>query len=114
MTITKLCRQRLHERLNIPESSSNRSAEQVFAEISAMTESLDKLLETARPRLIMGGIRYASKWEHDGLMSYMQEKFDNYRRTGNYEMLVDFVNFVAIEGHLKTHPMSHFKGCDRP
>jgi hypothetical protein len=61
----------------------------------------------------MGGIRYGSRWEHEALMDYMQAKLDEYRRTGNAEMLVDLVNFCAIETRLKTHPQHHFRAKDR-
>ena len=61
----------------------------------------------------MGGIRHGSDWTHENLMTYMQEKFDNYKRTGNFEMLIDFFNFIPIEGELKTHPNFHFNSIDR-
>jgi len=107
-----ICRKNLHERLGIHESS-NRSADQVSIEISKMTESLDSVVRLAKPRLIMGGLRYASGWEHKKLMNYMQEKLSNYMETGNFEQLVDLANFVAVEGELKTHPRHHFNSLDR-
>ena len=82
-------------------------------EIQGMIEALKHIMELARPRLIMGGIRYGSEWEHEPLMKYMQAKFNSYLATGNFEMLIDLVNFCAIESVLRTHPDWHFEGEDR-
>ena len=103
---------RLRERIGIAENHK-RDPTDMSAEIKRMTESLNNICELCKPRLIMGGIRYGSEWDHEPMMKYMQKKFDTFKKTGNFEMLVDFVNFCAIEGALKTHPNFHFKAIDR-
>jgi len=110
--INDFIRDSLHQRLQI-NSKPIRDSNSVAIEIKSMTDKLDEIVELARPRLIMGGIRYASNWKHEDLMKYMQEKFDLYKSTGNYEMLIDFFNFIPIEGQLKTHPNFHFNSIDR-
>jgi len=112
MNVTELCRKNLYDRLGVDEKPK-RDSVKVSQEIKQMTDKLDELVSKARPRLIMGGIRYASEWRHDDLMNYMQSKFDEYKKTGNYEMLIDFFNLIPIEGVLKTHPNFHFKALDR-
>lgn len=107
-----LIRQRLHSRLGI-QSQNRKDPVHLLAEINSMTSSLETLVSLARPRLIMGGIRYGSEWEHKPLMEYMQKKFNEYKKTGNFENLVDFFNFIAVEGSLKTHPKFHFEAKDR-
>lgn len=107
------CRATLHDRLGIEENIRRRDPLKMSAEINGMVQSLDDIRDLCRPRLIMGGIRYGSEWKHKPLMDYMQKKFDLYRATGNFEMLVDLVNFCAIEGKLKTHPDHHFEAKDR-
>jgi hypothetical protein len=61
----------------------------------------------------MGGMRYGGPDSHKFQMSIMQEKFNEYLKTGNYEMLVDLVNLCAVEVHYKTHPEFHFEAKDR-
>lgn len=112
ITATELCRKNLYKRMGV-DTTVKRDPVKMEAEITRMTRKLDEVCQTARPRLIMGGIRYGSDWKHEPLMDYMQKKFDTFRDTGNYEMLIDLVNFVAIEGVLKTHPKSHFNAIDR-
>lgn len=107
-----LCRRNLHRRLRI-DSLEKRESTEVQAEISRMIKALTVLVSLAQPRLIMGGLRYHSKWNHEDLMSYISKKFSLYQETGNMEMLVDMVNLLAIETSLKTHPKFHFKGEDR-
>lgn len=112
MNNTEFLRKRLHDRLNISDFKK-RDSVKVSGEIQKMSSSLVEIVDLAKPRLIMGGLRYGSEWEHDPLMEYMQEKFDSFKATGNFEMLVDFVNFCAIENVLKTHPQFHFNAIDR-
>jgi phosphopantetheine adenylyltransferase len=112
MNNTNYIREAMYRRMGI-EDKPKREASEVSAEIAGMTHSLEDVVKLARPRLIMGGIRYGSDWKHEPLMEYMQKKFDTYKETGNFEMLVDLVNFVAIEGKLKTHPRFHFNALDR-
>ena len=90
-----------------------RSDYEVYSEIETITKSLEEIVKLAMPRLVMVGIRYGSNWKHEKLMNYMQAKFSEYRKTGNFEMLVDLVNFCAIEGDLKTHPKFNFTPKDR-
>lgn len=112
MNNTDLCRNNLLSRLGI-DKTPRRGPVQVAQEIQRMTSKLEEIVNLARPRLIMGGIRYGSDWKHGALMDYMQSKFDAYKETGNFEMLVDFFNFIPIEGELKTHPKFHFNAIDR-
>jgi len=107
-----LCRKNLCSRLNI-DTTKKRDPVKMQLEIFGMTTKLDEIIELAKPRLIMGGIRYGSEWEHVPLMKYMQEKFNQYKENGNFEFLIDFTNFIAIEGVLKTHPKHHFNPLDR-
>lgn len=107
----ELCRKNLETRLGI-DTYDNRTADQVSAEIKGITDSLTQIYNLAKPRLIMGGIRYGSNWKHKSLMNYMQKKFDIYKETGNIEMLIDLVNFCAIEMKLKTHPNYNFTPKD--
>jgi hypothetical protein len=85
----------------------------VSGEIRVMQAALNDILSICEPRLIMGGIRYHSKWRHHELIEYMQKKLDLFKTTGNFEFLCDFVNFCAIESVLKTHPNYHFNPTDR-
>lgn len=110
--INDLIRNALHKRLNI-NPHPIRNAAHLAMEIKSMTDKLDEIVSIAKPRLIMGGIRYGSNWTHEALIKYMQEKFDSYKTTGNYELLIDLFNFIAIEGELKTHPDFHFNPLDR-
>jgi hypothetical protein len=111
-TITSQLRSGLHARLGIT-TESTRDPAQMSAEIHRMQDALHRIVAIAEPRLIMGGIRYGSEWTHEALMKYMQLKFDNYKQTGNFEMLIDFLNFIPIESVLKTHPNHHFNAKDR-
>lgn len=112
MSIFDLCRKNLHQRLGI-EGQDKRDPAQMISEIRRMKSKLREISGLAEPRLVMGGIRYGSEWEHEPLMKYMQSKFDRYKKTGNFEMLVDLFNFIVIEGELKTHPSFHFEAVDR-
>jgi len=107
-----IIRDRMYSRMGIC-SVKKRDPVVMGAEIRAMTSKLEEIVSLARPRLIMGGIRHGSNWDHESLMDYMQGKFDAYRETGNFELLVDLFNFVAVEGQLKTHPKFHFNPLDR-
>lgn len=107
-----IIRKGLYSRLGIA-TSVKRDKFQMVAEIDRMTRKLDEIVALAKKRLIMGGIRHGSDWEHEQLMNYMQKKFDAYKETGNFEMLVDFFNFIPIEGVLQTHPKYHFNAMDR-
>lgn len=111
-TATELCRRNLYNRLGV-DTTEKRDSVKMQSETTRMTNKLEEIVSKAKPRLIMGGIRYGSEWQHEPLMEYMQYKFDDYKDTGNFEMLIDLVNFVVIEGELKTHPKHHFKAVDR-
>ena len=111
-TVTEHIRTQMYKRLGV-DSTERRDPHSISAEIKGMTSKLDGIVSLARPRLIMGGLRHGSSWEHGPLMKYMQEKFDTYKETGNFEMLVDLFNFVTVEGRLQTHPKFHFNAVDR-
>ena len=108
----ELCRKNTYERIGF-DPIKRRNAIEMSAEIRRMVQRLEKIVLAAKPRLIMGGIRYGSNWKHRALMDYMQTKFNAYRVAGNYEMLIDLVNLVAVEGELKTHPKHHLSAIDR-
>ena len=93
--------------------NSNRSKEEVFAEIGKITKALEQAVELCKPRLIMGGIRYGSKWNYEDLMNYIQKKFDLYKETGNLEIIIDCINLLVVESAIKTHPLFHFEAKDR-
>ena len=112
MINTDFIRKQLHNRLGI-DDHAKRNSNEVSQEIKRMVDSLNYICELCKPRLIMGGIRYGSEWKHEAMMKYMQPKFDTFKKSGNFEMLVDLVNFCAIENVLHTHPNFHFKGEDR-
>lgn len=112
MNNTELCRANLYKRLGISETKK-RDPSQVKCEVARMTAKLAEIKSLAEPRLVMGGIRHGSDWEHEPLMKYMQKKFDDYLETGNFELLVDLFNFVVIEGELKTHPKFNYSPIDR-
>jgi hypothetical protein len=111
-TVTDLLREQMYSKRGITEEPK-RNSSKMLCEIKAMTASLESLVVLAKPRLIMGGIRYGSNWTHEALINYMQGKFDAYKETGNFELLVDLFNFIAIENQLKTHPKFHFNPIDR-
>jgi len=113
-TATELCRDNLYKRLGVEQTPRQRKDPQLLAaEIKAMTKKLEEMVELARPRLIMGGIRYGSAWKHEALMDYVESKLRDYRKTGNAELLVDVFNLVTVEAQLKTHPNFHYKPIDR-
>ena len=106
------CRKNTYRRIGFdPKKIEDTS--KVLTDIEGMVQRLNQIVSIAKPRLIMGGIRYGNNWEHKPLMDYMQEKFNAYLKTGNFEMLVDLFNFVVVEGELKTHPKHHFRAIDR-
>ena len=112
MNITQLCRKNLHKRLGISDKK-NRSSVSVWHEIKTMIDSLFVICELAKPRLIMGGIRYGGiDKDYQYVKRFTQNKLDLYHKTGNFEYLIDLVNCCAIEGVLKTHPDFHFKAED--
>lgn len=113
MNYFDLCRKNSFERQGYQDQPKRLDPQKMSAEIRGMVSSLEQLVELCRPRLIMGGMRHGSNWTHKGLMDYIQKKFDEYRRTGNLEMLVDVVNLCAVEAKLRTHPAFHYEPKDR-
>lgn len=112
VTVTDLIRKQMYSKRGIDETPV-RKPHDVLCETARMNNKLDEVIRLARDRLTMGSIRYGSNWGHDDLMDYMQVKFDTFKDTGNYEMLIDLLNFVVIEGELKTHPKHNFSPVDR-
>ena len=106
------CRETLYKRMGIYEKDT-RTSREINIEIKQMISALQDIISLAKPRLIMGGIRYGSNWNHKDLMNYMQSKFNIYKETGNMEMLIDFINFIAIESVLQTHSKYYFNSIDR-
>lgn len=112
MNVTDHIRKNLYNRLGITDQPK-RDHIVMTAEIKGMTNKLEEILSLAKPRLIMGGIRYGSEWNHDSLMNYIQHKFDLYKKDGNYEYLIDVINLIIVEGKIQTHLKYHFEPEDR-
>ena len=79
-----------------------------------MLNALSYMVDLAKPRLVMGAIRYGTKPRpYSHIIAMMYNKINTYNRTGNMEMLVDLFNLCAVESELKTHPKHHFEVIDR-
>ena len=107
-----LCRQNLLDRLNIS-TQDKKDSNSVSREIRKMSNALDEIVSLAKPRLIMGGIRYGSNWEYNDLLNYIQSKLLKFNKTGNVEMLIDIINLASVMYTLQLHPNHHFKEEDR-
>lgn len=115
MTNTELCRQRLLDRLGVGTHEPRwKSTDRMFAEIRKKRAVLDEMVKMAKDRLIMGSIRYgqSTKYPWESIKSKMETKWRTYVETGNLEMLVDMLNYCAIEFEDRTHPNSHFNALD--
>jgi hypothetical protein len=115
MTNTELCRQRLLDRLGVDTHEPKwKSTDRMFAEIAEKKAVLDEIVKLAKDRLVMGSIRYGrnTNYDWDSIRSKMGTKWKTYMETGNLEMLVDMVNYCAIEFKNRTHPDSHFNALD--
>lgn len=69
-----------------------------------------------RNRLVMGALRYGvmgsdGKPQYDRLSSVLK-RLDQYRLTGNTELLVDCANLLLLEFVEGDHPLRHFKALD--
>jgi hypothetical protein len=115
MTNTELCRQRLLDRLGVDTHTPKwKSTDHLLTEIAEKKATLDRMVKLAKDRLVMGSIRYGrdtnDNW--DSIKSKMGTKWKTYIETGNLEMLVDMMNYCAIEFRNRTHPNSHFEALD--
>lgn len=111
MTNTELCRQRLYDRIGINAHEPRwKSTTNMFAEIRKRQAVLDEMVKMAKDRLIMGSIRYGrnTKYTWESIKSKMETKWRVYVETGNLEMLVDMLNYCAIEFQDRSHPNCHF------
>lgn len=115
ITNTELCRQRLLDRLGVDTHKPKwKSTDKMFAEIQSKQEVLDEMVKMAKDRLVMGSIRYgqSAKCTWEVIKSKMETKWQTYVETGNAEMLVDMINYCAIEFKEGSHPNSHFNALD--
>ena len=69
-----------------------------------------------RNRLVMGAFRYglmrrSVKKGYDRIGSAVK-RLEEYRRTGNTELLVDAANLCMVEFVTGEHPKKHFKAAD--
>jgi hypothetical protein len=69
-----------------------------------------------RNRLIMGALRYGllhaiGKPQYDRLKA-MKDRLDQYKQTGNDELLVDVANLSLLEFEEGKHPLKHWKSQD--
>ncbi len=71
-----------------------------------------------RARLMMGALRYGlnfchapGKPQYDRLQSAMR-RLEQYRKTGNDELLVDVANLMMLEFGEGSHPAKHFRSVD--
>lgn len=120
-TITKHLRNGLHQRLGIHDTAHvYESISEMKAEIRGKIEALEEMVEFAKNRLLMGAIRYGKSDEalqsredlYAATNKRMRMKLKAYEDTGNAEMLVDLMNYCAIEYRNKSHPNYHFKAMD--
>ena len=110
----KNIRKNLHDRLGIYDDHNVVDPHKIKQEIKENTNALEYIISLAKDRLIMGGIRYGHLPKSDKYIpDYIADKFDIYKRTGNFEMLIDIVNYVALEYVLHSHPKYYFKAIDR-
>lgn len=70
-----------------------------------------------RNRLVVGGIRYETFQEKRGGNSYDYLKeadrvLQDYRQTGNLELLVDLANYCLLEFVFGCHPLRYFEATD--
>lgn len=114
-TVTDHLRQRMYDRLGIDTHEPKwKSTDRMFAEIAEKKAVLNEMVKLAKDRLVMGSIRYGrnTNYKWDSIKSKMEMKWKTYVETGNLEMLVDMLNYCAIEFKNKTHPQSHFEALD--
>ena len=84
-----------------------------------ITEWCHEFEKLMRDRLLMGAIRYGAmsikrKPGHTAMIiDYIQAKLNEYKDTGNTEMLVDIANLAMVEFVHSDHPNKHFKTIDR-
>jgi hypothetical protein len=69
-----------------------------------------------RNRLIMGRFRYGAlrdtqRPQYNRLDS-IEKRLNQYRATGNDELLVDIANLCLVEFELGDHPLKHFHSAD--
>jgi hypothetical protein len=111
-TITEMIRNNLYDRLDIRDDVQDDL--EVYEDAKKMIDSLNNLVKLAKPRLLVGAIRYgANKRDYKEVMEFIDKKLKKYKDTGNSELLVDILNWCAIEFALQTHPNFHFKAEDR-
>lgn len=114
-TITELLRDRVHNRLGINDQPVKVNQVEMDGEIRQAVNALNKIRDLAIPRLVMGYLRYGKMKDksNDYILSRAQAKLDEFKTTGNAEMLIDLANYCAIAFEAKNHPKYHFEAKDR-
>ena len=112
--IHKLLRDRLIARAGLSDVPRV-SAKDRFAELQK-SEWSPEFEQLMRNRLIMGGIRYGflgtkGKPQYDRIAS-IKKRLNQYRETGNLELLVDAANLCVCEFVEGDHPNRHFHAHD--
>jgi hypothetical protein len=104
----------LHARLGIADGPKWDDTSAMMAEVKSKWGVLDRIVALAKDRLVMGAIRYGRMADYTwpDIRRKMQTKLDTYDKTGNSEMLVDLVNYCALEFGAGTHPDHHFDALD--
>jgi len=111
-TITKHLRDKLHNRLGIP----NEPVRNIIKGDLTKTEWSYEFERLMRNRLIMGAIRYGrlgalGKLQWDRVPDIIR-RLKQYQQTGNLEHLVDCANLCLCEFVEGEHPNKHFESKD--
>ena len=116
-TITEHIRAGIYERAGLlPDVESPKTNYLPPLEVLRETEWSKEFEELLRARLVFGAIRYGRlndkrKRKYDRISSCIS-RLEEYRRTGNDELLVDVANFCMLEFEEGFHPNKHFRSVD--
>ena len=117
ITINEYLRRRIYERSGLtPDGEIPQRGHVPPLEVLLQTQWSERYEKACRYRLIMGGIRYGflrgkNKKQYDRISAAIQ-RLNEYRLTGNDELLVDVSNFCMLEFEEGNHPLKHFNSVD--
>lgn len=98
---------------NIPEEESIRVPTLESLKETEWDATFEKLM---RNRLVMGAFRYGLLGKKGDIqynrISSMVKRLEQYKRTGNKELLVDVANLCLLEFVEGKHPLAHFHAID--